>query len=57
MKTEYEELWKCGDNDKFIKTYQLQGEGRWFESYVYEDETGKEYEVWVDTDGDSKVVE
>jgi hypothetical protein len=56
MKTNYNEMWKCEATDKFVKNYQLQGEGRWFESYVYVDTKGNEYEVWVDQDGDSKIL-
>ena len=47
----------CDINDRYIKTYQLQGEGRWFEAEVFIDVEGNEYEIWYDQDGDSKIVE
>ena len=48
--------WKCNEKDAFLGFYELQGEGLWVHSYLFEDPKGDQYEVWVDQDGDSKVV-
>lgn len=53
---EYMSIWKCDDADVFMHSYALQGEGLWCDAYVYMDTKGVIYEVWVDQDGDSKVV-
>lgn len=47
----------CNPEDKWVKTGDLQGEGRWYEYHHFIDTKGVEYQVWVDQDGDSKVVE
>jgi hypothetical protein len=54
---DYKEMWKADVNDVWLGHKKLQGEGRWFESYIYKDNKGNYYEVWVDQDGDSKIVE
>lgn len=49
--------WQIQKNDTFLGFGELQGEGQWVHSYLFEDPKGDQYEVWVDQDGDSKVVE
>lgn len=49
--------WACKESDVFLKHTTLEGEGIWIDSYLFIDpETGEEYEVWVDQEGESKVV-
>lgn len=53
----YSKMYKNDYGDKFIGERELQGEGRWFIAYRYEDIMGSTYEIWVDRDGDEKLVE
>ena len=45
------------ETDKYLGTRELQGEGRWFIAYQFEDADGVEYEIWQDQDGDEKIIE
>ena len=54
---DYPDRIKCHPDDVFIKWKLLEGGGLWFIKYVFQDVEGMEYEIWFDTEGDSKVVE
>lgn len=49
--------WAIDKTDKFLEEKELLGEGRWCNSFVYKDSKGVQYEIWIDQEGDSKVVE
>lgn len=50
--------WASNEKDKYVGVRLLQGEGKWFQAYEFEGHDDKKnYEVWMDQDGDSKIVE
>jgi hypothetical protein len=53
----YQEMYKSDDTDIFICDNPLQGEGLWVHYYQYLSKDGSEYQVWLDQDGEEKVVE
>ena len=47
-----------GMNDKFIREYDDHAEnGAWIGKFVYEDETGNEYTICCDQDGEEWIEE
>jgi hypothetical protein len=48
--------YKCDETDKYLGERELQGEGTWFMAYCFETLLGEYYEVWVDQDGEEKVM-
>ena len=55
--TQMHDLLMQTSTDLFLHSRPLHGEGRWIDAYVYERSSGDIYEVWVDEDGDDKLVE
>lgn len=53
----YQEMYKSEDTDVFICDNPLRGEGLWVHYYQYMSKDGSEYQVWVDQEGEERVVE
>jgi hypothetical protein len=48
---------KIDNEDKYLGSRELRGEGMWYEAYIFETPTGHRYEIWMDPDGAEKLVE